>query len=502
MSLITLCLTGDHLTINKDHLITYADRIDLAELRLDCLSSLKVEGRITLNEVESFVRRSPVPLILTIRRECDGGFFQGDEKERLELLTRLIPLGFAYVDLEDDLEPNLAAQAEEAARSAQVRIIRSFHDFQGLPEDLVDRVRRNGKAGELSKAAVTLSHSRDIIPFLEAARELEGQEKILLAMGERGFFSRILTEKIGSFLSFTSPAEGLTAAPGQLDPDVLLNRYRFRKQQADWPLYGIIGNPIIQSRSPELHNRWLEEAGLPGIYVPFLLDDMEDFARIDQLLGFQGLSVTIPFKEKILAFADQPSEAVKAIGACNTYYRDGEIHRGENTDAPGFLYPLLDSMGIERKAHRPLEGKKCLVVGAGGSSRAILFALTRAGAEVLLLNRTVEKAEKLAREFGSAVQAGVLSAESLPLMKEYGQIIVQTTSAGMPPQEERDPLDFYEFTGNELVYDIVYKPPVTVMMARAEKAGCSVLGGWNMLREQGIVQFELFTGQPVPKGKA
>jgi 3-dehydroquinate dehydratase / shikimate dehydrogenase len=497
MSYITLCLTGNDLESNEEFLQNYKEQIDLAELRLDCLSSLKEQGKINYERVADFVSRSPVPLILTIRRVCDGGFYEADEEGRLQLYTDLIPLGFAYVDLEDDLESSLCKDAENTARASKVRIIRSFHDFTGMPEDLAERLRRNGIKGDLPKAAITLNHSRQIIPFLEAARNLKTQEKILLAMGERGFFSRILTEKIGSFLSYTSPAEGIIAAPGQIDPNLLINRYRFRDLKADWPLYGIIGNPVIQSRSPELHNHWLEKGGIPGIYVPFLLDDTEDFARIDELLNFTGLSVTIPFKEKILSFLDEPSDAVKKIGACNTYYKKKGSRLGDNTDAPGFLYPLLDKLKIDRSCDKPLAGKKCVVVGAGGASRGILYILTKAGADVLILNRTVTKAEKLAGEFG--VRAAVLSLESLPLIEEYGDIIIQTTNAGMAPQEEMDPLDFYDFKGREFVYDIVYKPAVTVMMARAEKAGCSVLGGWEMLREQGIVQFELFTGEAIPK---
>ncbi|MDC7219605.1 MAG: type I 3-dehydroquinate dehydratase [Spirochaetales bacterium] len=500
MSHITLVLTGKDFEENQSYLDSYRGQIDLAELRLDCLDTVK-EGKAQDRDVlEAFVKNSPVPLILTVRRSCDGGFYEGDEAKRLKLYSDFIPLGFGYVDLEDDLEPSLVEEAEKTAREAGVRIIRSFHDFKGFPDNLAQRMKSNIKEDDIPKAAVTLNHSREIVPFLEAAAELKGQDKIILAMGERGYFSRILAERLGSFLSFTSPAQGVMGAPGHMDPTLLIERYRFRDLKADWPLYGVIGNPIIQSRSPELHNNWLKQAGLPGVYIPFLLDDIEDLIPMDNILDFGGLSVTLPFKEKLITVLDEPSLAVKKIGASNTYYKKNGRRLGENTDAPGFLYPLLDSMGIDRRASRPLEGKKCTVIGAGGASRAILFALTNAGAEVLILNRTAEKAEKLAAEF--SVQSGTLSSESIPLMEEFSDIIVQTTNAGMPPQEEQDPIDFYEFKGREFVYDIVYKPAVTVMMDRAAKAGCTVLGGWEMLREQGMVQFELFTGEAVPKGKA
>ena len=498
MSLITLCLTGTDLSADMAYLKSCEGKIDLAELRLDCLDSLRKKGTVNTDEVETFVRDSSVPLILTIRRTADGGFYSGSEKDRTALMADLVSLGFAYADLEDDLESTLSAPVEKMARTSGVRIIRSFHYFRGVPEDLAERIRRNGEKGDLPKGAVTFSHSRDMIPFLEACRKLEGVEKILLAMGERGFFTRILTEKLQSFLTFTSPADGTAGASGHLDPELLISRYRYREIRSDWPLFGIIGNPVIQSRSPELHNGWLEKSRLPGVYVPFLLDDLEDFSRIDELLCFQGLSVTIPFKEKIIPFLDSPSEGVSRIGACNTFYRKNGAVMGENSDAPGFLYPLLDRLGLERNSERPLEGMKCTLIGAGGASRGVLFALIQAGADVLVLNRTVEKAEKLADEFGA--RAAVLGPESKELMSEYNHVIVQTTSMGMAPMEERDPVDFYDFTGEEFLYDIIYKPAETVLMKRAARSGCRTLGGWEMLREQGKVQFELFTGQPVPKG--
>ncbi|MBN2626638.1 MAG: hypothetical protein JXA95_08230, partial [Spirochaetales bacterium] len=199
-------------------------------------------------------------------------------------------------------------------------------------------------------------------------------------------------------------------------------------------------------------------------------------------------------------FLEDVSPGVKSIGACNTFYKqDGRI-KGENSDALGFLYPLLDRLDLDRRAERPLAGKKCTLIGAGGASRGVLFALISSGAEVLVLNRTLSKAKALADEFGA--RAAVLGEESRELMGEYCQIIVQTTSMGMAPLEGKDPVPFYVFDGSEFVYDIIYKPAETALMARAGEAGCSILGGWEMLREQGKVQFELFTGCPVPKERA
>jgi len=244
---------------------------------------------------------------------------------------------------------------------------------------------------------------------------------------------------------------------------------------------------VAGSLSPRLHNRGLAALGLDAVYLPFLVDELASFFRLAELLRLQGLSVTIPHKEGVLPFLAQRNEAVQAIGACNTLLRAQEGWRGENTDAEGFLSPL----GCLRA------GSRAVVLGAGGAARAIVYALRRAGLEVLILNRTAARAERLAAEFGC--RAAGLDSRGLELLRERADLIVQATSAGMEPEVEADPLPEYRFRGGEIVYDIVYKPPLTRFLKRARRAGCRVIPGLEMLLGQGRAQFKLFTGREYPQ---
>jgi len=154
----------------------------------------------------------------------------------------------------------------------------------------------------------------------------------------------------------------------------------------------------------------------------------------------------------------------------------------------GFLNPLLRRLGEIRP------GLGATVIGAGGAARAVVCALARSGVRPLILNRSVQRARGLAEDFGC--RGGGL--DQVELIQGHNELIVQTTSVGMEPAVEGDPLPDYRFNGSELVYDLVYKPQLTVFLKRAEAAGCTVIPGREMLDRQAEIQFKLFTGQDYP----
>jgi len=481
MTRITLCLTEKTLKSNQRQVETYRPYTDLLELRVDLLHT----DQIPL--INAWVESEPLPVILTCRREKDGGGFTVNQEEyRQKVLWDLMDAPFRYVDLEMDL---IDPDWENKAKEKNITVIRSIHDFQGVPEtlsSLFEQYVQQGKK-EILKAAVTIEKAEDYRRFMSLLKQKKPENFVLLAMGSTGMFSRILAPQIGSCFCYTSSsAAKKQAAPGHLDPELLVKRYRFRQIHNDTPVMGIIGKPLGHSKSPEIHNQWLQEAEKEGVYVSFPLPDIKLVEDIKTLFHLRGLSVTIPYKVKVIDHTDETSNRVKTIGACNTLYRSEERWLGENTDAPGFLKPLLDRLNCS-----DLLGKKITVIGAGGAARGIVYALTEAGAELLILNRTVENAEKLAIEFKQ--KWGTLSEESNPLIDEYNDIIVQTTGVGMNPDISGDPLPFYSFKGRELLYDIIYNPEQTSIMKRAAEAGAKTLGGWDMLEEQARLQFKLFT---------
>ena len=157
-------------------------------------------------------------------------------------------------------------------------------------------------------------------------------------MGDFGFPTRVLASRLGSFLCYTSPA-GAVVAPGQVEPDTLASLYRFRGIGPSTAVYGVIGNPVMHSRSPRIHNRGFRSLGLDAVYLPFVVDDIDAFWEVADALGIRGFSVTAPHKQAVLGRLSEADPVVRATGACNTVFRDGvgKPWKGTNTDVAGFL---------------------------------------------------------------------------------------------------------------------------------------------------------------------
>lgn len=480
---ICLCLTGATLEEDLAFVARYRRDIDLLELRADFLRPEEAAKAAALPG------KVDLPVILTVRRQREGGRFAGDERERIALLNRLSNGGFAFVDLEEDLDaPSLDRQLAEK----KVGIIRSFHDRNGVPQDLLERFGRLARGPtEIPKAAVTPRGVADLLRVLETFQGFPQPRKVLLGMGDYGFPTRVLAPKLGTLFCYSSPP-GDSAAPGQVDPQTLDELYRYHGVGGETEVYGVMGNPVMHSLSPRIHNAGFAALKRNAVYLPFLVDDLEPFLRVADLLGIRGLSVTIPHKERVLRVLGKKDPSVAATGACNTLHRGPSgAWDGTNTDAAGFLAPLVEVFG-----GRIPRGLGATVIGAGGASRAIVYALVGRGARVLVLNRTAERARQLAAAFN--VQAAPLDESGLGLMSGFSDLIVQATNVGMSPRPEADPLPGYHFTGHEVAYDLVYVPETTVFLKRALSAGCRVIRGRQMLLAQAWEQFRIFTGSEYP----
>lgn len=244
---------------------------------------------------------------------------------------------------------------------------------------------------------------------------------------------------------------------------------------------GVIGHPVKHSRSPELHNHWYQEEKLPWEYKKFDITPA-DLANFLQTLpsNLRGLSVTVPHKESIRAFLDSESSAVTAIGACNTVIRDlktGHLH-GENTDWQGWLTAF--------KAKVRLAAPAIIVYGAGGSARAILYALKEGGYQnVKIFNRTYAKAAELATKFGfSAIQE-----------PEAAPVAINCTSLGLAPIDP-SPIPPELITKDSIIYDLIYTPSKLAQICRNQ--GAKYINGEPMLIEQAKLQHQLFTASLFP----
>ncbi len=479
---LCLCLTGRSIEEDLQIVREHGRHADLLELRVDFLSAGE---RSLASRIPGLVR---LPVILTVRRTKEGGQFAGEESERVSLLRRLVSSGFAFADLEEDLE---APELDQAARAAGCRVIRSLHDTGGVPEDLARRlacIARNRQ--EIAKAAVTPCGAEELRRLLGVFAETRGMAKILIGMGEVGFPTRVLAGKLGSLVSYSS-GPGRNAAPGQTDPGTLHDLYRFHSIGAETAVFGVIGDPIAHTLSPLIHNRGFAALGMDAVYLPFLVDEPAPFLKAAETLDIRGFSVTIPHKQAVIPLLERRDRFVESAGACNTVMKSPTGWSGFNTDSEGFLSPLRQELGGEIPP-----GLKATVIGAGGASRAVVSALREHGARVLVLNRTPGRAEELARAFDASWAC--LDENGIGLMSAYSDLIVQTTSVGMEPEPDGDPAPGYLFTGREVAYDLVYRPAVTRFLSRARAAGCRIVLGSRMLLAQAFAQFKLFTGREYP----
>lgn len=504
---LCLCLTGSTIAEDLSLLERHRHRIDMAELRADFLAPDERAAAWRLPALARGVGRaaslpaSGLPMILTVRRATDGGHWTASEKERLALISRLAKRGgFAWVDLEEDLEPGLVVETGPA------RILRSLHDPTGLPGGLAGRLRHIARGSrEVAKVAVTVRGSKDLLELVRVCQETRGVPKVLVGMGDAGLPTRVLATRLESMICYSS--EGSTAAPGQTDPATLEELYRFHRISMSTKVFGVIGNPVMHSLSPIIHNRAFSELDVDAVYLPFLVDDLGAFLEAAEMLGVAGLSVTVPHKESVLPLLASRDPIVERVGACNTLVRRDGGWFGANTDVEGFLMPLRETLagraasgagGLSAEPREPLslKGLRASILGAGGASRAVAYALAASGAEVLILNRSPDRAREVALRFG-ARWAG-LDRAGLDLMREGSDLIVQTTSAGVGSQEGEDPAPGYRFSGREIAYELIYVPRTTPFLARATEAGCTVIPGIRMLLGQATGQFRLFTDKEYP----
>ena len=251
----------------------------------------------------------------------------------------------------------------------------------------------------------------------------------------------------------------------------------------------VIGWPIKHSRSPLIHGYWLKQHALAGEYVKQAVEPaaFPDFLRGLSQNGFAGANITVPHKEVALSLADEPDAAARAIGAANTLWLDSGKLRATNTDAAGFIAHLDQSAPDWAKVDRPT-----VVLGAGGAARAIVYALkTRGVLQIHVVNRSVERAEVLTRHFGNSVAAH--GWDQLPKLLSDSGLLVNTTTLGMTGAAPLD-LDVTALPANATVYDIVYTPLETPLLAAARARGLATVDGLGMLLHQAVPGFELWFG--------
>lgn len=377
--------------------------IDGIELRLDYFH------KINLPTLKAFVAKCGLPVMFTVRRKDQGGFFRGAEKERLALLESLCELHPAYVDLEYDVPVDFRKRLFETY--PKILFLSSYHDFSQTPEDLdalYEKIRT--PYAHIYKLVVTARSSIDALRMLSFVRSRSDREKLIgISMGEEGQITRLLAPVVGCVLTYAAQSGiGDTTAPGQLSAREMQEIYRFRKLNRQTSIYGLIGDPVDKSLGALVHNAVFERQNINAVYLKIRVttEQLSAFFALMHKLPFKGLSVTMPHKESVMTFLTEISPQARAIGACNTMVKMAEGKwAGYNTDGIGALN------AIEKR--ESVLGKHVIFIGAGGAAKALVFEAAQRGAHVTVINRTPAKAIEIAHAVKGQGGDGTLSLRSV-----------------------------------------------------------------------------------------
>lgn len=454
---------------------------DLIEIRLDKLNKIEMES------LKSLRLRAPCPIIWSLRKKSQGGSFQGTDEERYAILrTLLLSIQPDLVDIEADTPENVVEELQHLAPNTRWMI--SWHDFKGTPGnlDLLYQQAVRHKAAYY-KIVTYANATLDAIRMLNFTKRHNQEKSVLcgLCMGELGQSTRILGPMTGSPFTFASVERGKETAPGQLTAEELINTYRFREINRETQLLGLIGRPVDKSSSHLTHNAVLRMLSHNSIYLKLFLQDEELALFFEEIsnLPIRGLSVTMPFKEQVLSFLNYPHD----LAACNTLVWTPQGIRGYNTDGIG----ALKAFGVSS-----LKGQKMVILGAGGTAKAIAEAAHKRGANLAILNRTIDRAKSIAQP----LEAKWGPLDQLPeLTKEGYHYVIQTTSVGMSPALDETPVQAEWIAKDASVLDVIWNPPETRLLREVKRRGGRTISGRELFIHQAVEQFACWFGQEIPR---
>jgi 3-dehydroquinate dehydratase/shikimate dehydrogenase len=431
-----------------------------------------------------FEENSAVTAIATCRRKEGGGKFTGSATAELDILCKAAEAGFHLVDIELSTAESLKKNDLQKLRDTGVALIISHHDFAAT-KDLEGVYKRiEAFTPDFAKIVPTAKALVDNVTLIRFLERMSDHTNIIgFCMGDAGVISRVLGVRAGSAFTFAAATPGEETAPGQIAARTLIETYRIDQVDAATKVYGVAGNPIRSSLSPIMMNTAFRRETVNAVYLALQTSKMTDLLKLVHEIPIQGVSITMPLKQDIIPHLEQTDPLSAKIGAVNTLRMlDGKLY-GFNTDVAGIIGPLEKRMQIR--------GAKILVLGAGGAARAAVFGLKDKGAEVFVMNRTPETAQKLAR------QAGAKTCKKESLAKTAFDVIVNATPVGMAGSKASTIIEGE--INAKLVFDLVYNPLETPLIHQARKQGIPFITGIEMFIQQGARQFEIFTGKPAPE---
>ena len=443
----------------------YAEDIDSAFRALeqiDCLGELRFDlSQLQIKDIKKIREKSIKKLIFT----CRG------EKISKENLTKIyeeaIKVGFDYIDIDFNEDGDILSELELQLAQSTTLLILSYHNYHETPglknlEPIVSLLFSS--QADLIKIACLANTKEDVSILLQLQKQFENT--ICLAMGKFATESRIKSLKAGGLFTFVALQPEKSTAPGQL------NYHQF--EQAFTQFRGVekiklavLGNPISHSKSPDLFKSFFEEHRVNGVYEKIELGNINEFEELKE--HFNGFNITAPFKQSIIPYLDELSEAAQKIGAVNTVYQMNGKWLGDNTDYVGITNSIKTLKQLE-------EIQNCLIIGAGGAARAALYALQQKNIKVSIINRTHLKAQALAEEFEVTVLKYVQ-------LKNF-DLIINTI-----PQPF-NLINPEELSIKHCILDAIY--PVSVFEKQRETLGFKLIKGEVWLEAQALESMRIF----------
>lgn len=469
--------TPEHLFDHAQHEIEQGD--SFLEFRLDFLDHPH-QGIDVLKK--TLARYPEASILATCRRHQNHGRFNGSVEEQLHLLEQAIEGGAMAVDVE--IETAEVASDHVGRLRNHCKLVVSYHNFETTPN--MDQVLRRMTRipADAYKIVTTARKQSDNSRVLALARSNPRVPMVVLAMGEVGFPTRVLSTAFSGLYTYAAPLRAEGTAAGQVTARVLRHTYRLEKLCKTAKLYGVIADPVRHSISPVVHNRAFQAKRIDAVYLPLLVHaaQLKDFMIAANQFPLAGFSVTLPHKQKIIRYLDVVDPLSRRIGAVNTVWKRGGKWRGTNTDAAAVTGPLYKMM---KPAHA-----RVLVVGNGGAARSAACALIAAGSQVAITGRNPDRIRALAK-----------MCDAEPVLREkladhHFDALVHATPLGMFPHN-----DTCFFDGSipaDIVFDMVYNPLETVLIRRASEQKKTVINGLEMFIEQASKQFEIWTGESAP----
>jgi 3-dehydroquinate dehydratase / shikimate dehydrogenase len=454
LPMICTVVKGPGLALVKDQMERAKLCSDLVELRLDLMN-------VTDEEVKELVSSYPIPCIFTLRRK------EGEQEEvrlsRLEAFAHLKP---AFFDLEEDIPLPFIHKLQK--KHPEIKWILSFHDWDKTPDDLDAIYHRMKKIpADYYKIAVRSDSSLDTVKMVQFQAHAP-KNVIGISMGEKGTVSRIMAKPF----TYACLDDDLQTAPGQFTAKDLSTLYRYGSISPSTCYYALLGTPITKSISHLTHNAAMKAFEWDARYLKIEVapEELEKFLANVRDLPFKGFSVTMPLKEVIYPFLDEIHIEAQKIGSVNTVVCKEGKYVGYNTDGIGALNAIEDTL--------PVKNKKLIILGAGGAAKGIAFEAKKRGAEVLILNRTVDRAQIVADQIGC-------SAGSLDTIVDLPYDILVNATSTLP-------IDPKQILSTAIVMDINTLPKYSPLLLCAKEKGCSLVFGHQMFAYQAAEQYALW----------